>query len=320
MGQFVYSTRLSFSAPVLIDRESLEVLDKIVTDEEQKLVAANEREIQQVSELNYQKKNRPSSWKLEEYIEEQKSTYPFSRREKRFVVSFLGGKRFDGQSLTEILRQPEVEKDVPVGFSYKLTVGSFEAEIETSRRDHELNIVTSPEHSSASRELFASLQSWANKVKAPAWQMLLCRFGSYAWVLFLLLFCFSAPALVEQAKDTRKAVLREQAFQILTNGLKQDQQLKAVELILAFESGFEPPHPLKKEILLSRTFWLIFFLSLAVCVIVSIRPTVEIGIGRGQARIKLWRRWLTVAFLSLPTWVVGTFFMPKIDAFLKSLI
>ncbi|HEY0172311.1 MAG TPA: hypothetical protein VGB98_14905 [Pyrinomonadaceae bacterium] len=338
MAEFIYTTSITVYRPVFIDADKLEALDKILDEEMQRLHRYNESRINievekgltddweyRLGLLRLQDKVRDkelqrafdesspvsdeelSRFSDEEEAEKQKLREELRKRissrfrETRNITIYLkGNKKTVVSSFVDALRQQALLDEIPVRFEVTLRSGDIGCDIRIDR-DGDLTIGVSPEHLSESRELFASVQRWALSVRPPAWQRWWVVLNFLQWPLFIIGLLIAA-SIASNSENTYK----EQAVQLLKDGVTQDEQLKAIELILLLEAGLVPTGQGKTP------GWFMFFLvgGLILCVILSVTPKSMIGIGKGEEKIKRWRIWLRIVFILVPGFIFVQILLP----------
>lgn len=313
MSEFVYNTRVTMIGPWLFDSQKLETLDSVLDKELERLSARKEDLIKKEVESTYEsiyndlrfkqiegdisEETKISRLKLVEESVRRSSTY----KDKRILTLFLKtGSKVKVASFREALRLPELLEAVPVGFEVEVERGDVSCNIDLSRFDGTLSIKVSPENLTETREMLTTLQRWASTSSAPKWQQIWRRLNGLQWLLWVLMFFISSWILTSQIEEKSKGLYKQQARQLLEGGISQDEQLKAVEVVLALQAEYVPPSTNTAAPL----WWLIFiFGGLIICLILSFPPKAEIGIGKGLERINRWRVWLRVVFILVPAFL-----------------
>jgi hypothetical protein len=322
MGQINYTTRTRINGPFLIDREHLEQLDAIMFEEERRLKAANSKAIRETAEKQF-REEKPRTAITEDnlgpYLKRAAEEHPFRESARKLVVSFKDKRSFQGESFAELLRQPEVREEVATRFDYSLRVGAVECKVRGMKNGANLYIETFPDYLSESREAFGVLRQWATRIEAPRWQQALRSiYGIFIFVfIFVLLSLFDSAET--RAKEFKTQELKTEAKQLLGDGLKPDEQVRAIEIMLALQTEFVPTEAIEKAAPTLKKSVAIQYLSAVACLILSIWPSMELGIGKGENRIRGWRWWLKIVFYSIPGWVIGVFFLPRLETAIRSL-
>src|ERR1700687_4999655 len=204
-----------------------------------------------------------------------------------YEILLKGGKRLSGRTFKEASAHPEVVTSRVVGLGMELSNGgetrcSFSLGGPWTKN---LRLSVSGANQQDRERLFIPLRNWVSDCQAQGWQ----RAWNWAassgiqWFLWWAALGVSATILGWKGNSP----YGDAAHKLLANGLDSKDLTKALELILALESDYRPTS--SNEIPL--WFLLVTFGGLLVCIALSIHPHVEIGLGRGKARLRLWSLW-----------------------------
>jgi hypothetical protein len=346
MAEFIYSTSLSIDRPWLIDVNHLQSLDALLEEEAARLSKRNrerlnteieeqlshdiklelarmrEDRIKLKSEAGIGDKNSEPALDLDEVkqrrreeIKTQLLSHPYSdyAENRSITIHLEKNKRVVVKSFAEALRQQSLSDEMPVGFDDVLRSGEIKCEIEL-RKSGTLDISVSPEHLAESRELFAALQRWAQPIRPPKWQRFWASINPLQWML--LLFAISVSALaIGDSTDSAKRFYKEQAVHLLKDGVSQDEQLKAIEMILALETGFVPP---SQSTPVPGWFWFLLCGGFVVCLVLSFPPKSIIGVGKGQEAINHWRIWMRIVFIIVPSFIFLNIIWPYLSTLISN--
>lgn len=326
MAEFVYTTSSTISGPWLIDADKLEDLDEILNEHWTSLHKRNQdkrnTEIEeQLSKDVYVQEAIANNANTPEQIEEVKterreileSRYAsllYHFREARLITIRLGpNKRIEVDSFDEAFKQQILMDEIPTGFRVELVSGDIRCEIDL-RRPNYLNISVSPEHLAESRELFAMLQRWANSCRAPKWQQIWLSLNGLQWFILTLIILFSL-VFMNDTESVSKRIYRERARQLIAEGINDENRSEAIELLLAFQSGYVPSnHP--QVPLFPWWIKLLLISAFAVCLILAFTPKSLIGLGKGQDRINIWRVWMRIVFVVIPGVILLNVILPAV--------
>jgi len=340
MAEFIYTTSTSVRGPWLIDADKLEELDNILGEEEARLLKRNEErlnaEVERQLQGDYVVDSKMHQLKLRKLLRDdsppKEGEEPARNAEEpdreaeiekikgerrneirsNLVTRGYGGylqsrsltirlkknKKVIVKSFGEALREQSLSEEMPDGFTFDLRSGDITCTIDM-RQNGSLDISVSPEHLPESRELFATLQRWAGPTRPPTWQRFWMSLNPIQWALWLCLLMVSG-LMIDDSKSHAKEAFRNQAHQLLKDGISQDEQIKAIETILALQADYVPVGQQ------SRTpgwFMLLIFGGFAICVVLTFTPKSLIGIGRGQEAIGRWRKWMRFVFMIVPGFI-----------------
>lgn len=323
MGALVYSTELILDGPWLVDRPSLQELETLIERCWDRLLS-KENEIANIRAQNnwdryYATRTDLSPEERERklaLLKEEENSRLRSARKKEINLDLREGKTFISDSLSHALKDPALTNENPKGLTIQLSSGisSVNLSLEVFFRPKS-SIRVSPEREDLSKEIFVELREWAHKVRVPLWQRILNSIGGflfYAWLFSMLL----ATTFIGKPDDIAVEQSRKEAHQLLVDGISQDEVPKAIEVLLKIESKYATK---QAEVTLPLWFKLAFWVGLVISLMLYIRPKLVIGIGKGVAKINLWRGWLRFISITVPTLIFTSVLWPYIiGLFLKA--
>jgi hypothetical protein len=228
------------------------------------------------------------------------------------------------EAMTHIASQNEVAR----GFEYTTTVGNTTASVrlipprKDKKNDGEVEpffeIRVSPPSSSTSYEIFGELKNWADNVEVPLWRhWLLLEFRplfrvglAFSIIILLSILLSTSPGPTEY-----KDALKQQARTLLHDGINQQNQTKALELMLALESDYIPPGT-KPQHARKPIAW--YLIAVYVLGFLSFTPTLCIAIWAGKRRFRWWKWWLNFNTVTIPTLLVARYFVPQLFSTLEA--
>jgi hypothetical protein len=306
MSEFFYQTSESLSGPWLLPGEQLRALDKILSDEYSRLIERNERllevevEDQLRRDLDFESKEIRTREEIKQKREQIKKSLRVYHRytESRELVIFFDKDRrkMKVEKFEDALRESTLMDEVPTRFEAKLECGEIRCDVGLSKYLGTLDIRVSPEHISEARELFVSLLGWAKANRPPKWQQLWPTFNGLQWILWIAVLLISFGVV----SDSAKTAYKQEASALLQKGVSQENQLRAIEILLALQSEYSPP---SRGGSLPGWLKLLFFGGLITCIVTSFAPKTILGIGKGEDKIRFWRRWLRFVFYLVPSFI-----------------
>jgi hypothetical protein len=182
------------------------------------------------------------------------------------------------------------------------------------QQSQKLEFNVEPSDHQSSPELFGALQNWAADLGPSASLRAWARYRP----LFIILFVFwlLIGALVPTLPHARNSnddytELSDEARKILSEGVNENNQRKAIEIILAIESHNPPAKP-GPNWTFGRTYWSRYVLGAVVLFMLSSCPSVVIGIWKGKQNLKRWRLWMKWVAAGAPSTLFLTVVWPKI--------
>ncbi|HKP37899.1 MAG TPA: hypothetical protein VJT71_13660 [Pyrinomonadaceae bacterium] len=318
MAELIYPTNEILYGPWLIDREGLEAFDEMLDQEWERINAYNDKKKEQEFEKRVQERiERYESEERDIDIEtarQQEKRFSeeysflrsaYSSRSTRKINIQLKGKRIQANSFKEAFRDPELLGEVPRKFDARVECGEIDCTVILT--GNLLSLRTSPEDNREARELFVSLKQWVAGIAPPKWLHLWRRFNGLQWLLWFLTILVVVLTMGRDPKDEARKTYQRQAHEILNSGMSQEQQTKAIEVLLALQSEYVPSAQPNRT-----PGWFVFlsFGGLVMCAISTIVPSAVLGIGKGQDRIRFWRKWIWFVFIAVPGFVLVNIVWP----------
>jgi hypothetical protein len=166
-----------------------------------------------------------------------------------------------------------------------------------------LQISVFGDNTQARQALFSALRQWANDIEAPAWQRVWLRLTDIGIHWAVVVVGVTVLSAIDLAIEFfgRSSLYKNAAHALLAKGVGTKDLTKAIEIILALESNYNPSPR-------AETWWA-QELQLALVVfgvMLAIRPRLEIGLGKGRRRIVAWTWWMRFVAISLPLFIITT--------------
>ena len=323
MADFYYQTSISVRAPWLLDATQLQELDSIVAEQWVRLSEYRERKMQREVEeaLPFEIERafpKPEKKKEKEAVREALCARIAEQNQnynRHLVVSIVlaGGKKLTTSSIREAIQHAAVSDSEVKKLSLTMKVSDIIADFEIDTRYNEISCRVSPEVLPESRETFSALRGWLAKHQPAKWQV---RWGDlcfWLWMTWFAFSCFSAIAIVASLRPPSS--FQPQAVEILREGVTATNQAKAIELILALQTGYSPT-PVSSKF---PKWWLPSVgIGLLACVLFSVKPESHIGVGREESTVRSWRKWIRTLSVILPGLIFSTFAWPALSDIVKS--
>ncbi len=249
------------------------------------------------------------------------------QNEKSLTILLSNDRELKSSSFKEAMNHIASQNEVARGFEYTATIGSSTASVRLishkkgKKSDDEeepfFEIKVSP-RSNSSYEIFGELKNWAESVETPLWRhwlLLKLRplfgFGLIFAVLILLSMVLNpSPGPAEY-----KEALKQQARTLLRDGINQQNQTKALELMLALESDYIPPGTKPQQARKPIAWYLVAVYILG---FFSFTPTLCIAIWAGKRRLRWWNWWLNFNTVTIPALLLARYFVPQVFSMLEA--
>lgn len=285
MPRLIYPTSLEISGPVILSRDALRELDELVRT--------------QVARLRKQ---------------EQSPAGKLAGCKTSVVVLFANGSRIVGSSFDDIEAHLEAAQNVPSGFSLTVESGLVTATVESDEIYHNLKVEVTPSTSEAATIFYSAMRQWAQRMKPPFWQKWWLTIVISPWIVWILWIGLAGFTWVGVANSSGNEYYKEQARQLVEKGITTDNQLKALQTLLAIQSDYSTTQQH-----LGRWFWFFLFGGSLVMLVLSYPPKIVIGLGRGEKRVILWQKWLKFVFVVVPSFVASNILWPIVSEAIKRL-
>jgi hypothetical protein len=294
MAQIVIPTNGSVGAPLLIEEKHLVALDKV----------------------------------LEDFVAERKRTKK-GDFERSVVIYLTAGRTVKAESFADAIKQPHVTNEEPLGFRASVEGDEIKATVsltklalatrktinpnqtQTVQLTPQLEFNVEPSEKEAAQELFGALQNWAAEF-APS-------DGLRMWARFRLLFAsllliwIVLVALLGTFRFPISNDYQDQAFQILQKGVNEDNQRKAIEVILGIVSKNQSPE--SKAVFNTRPgkrYWSVAIGVAFALFCLSLCPSIVIGIWKGKRTLDRWRVWIRFILVTIPGILLGSILIPRL--------
>lgn len=320
MADLIEKTEYQSSGPWLLDYESLQELDRLIDDEWQRLVSYRDEKIRETVEAEIAEYSANHEWEkkqrraLKKDLREQvESRYGFGVS-KSLTILYSNERRMEVDSFEAANREPKCSTDTPIGFTIVMRCADVNCSVQLPYTATSIKLYATPDTLSESRELFTVIRGWIESKRPPLWQRIWTNLSGAHWLL-LFTYLIVALQILASVSGVGRSQFRSEAVELLKDGLSDSEKTRALELILSFEASLVPKEYATP---VPTWFWLSLVFGLAVAILLSFSPKVVLGLGDGTASIKRWRFYSKVVFVSIPSWFVGTFFLPKLADVLRA--
>jgi hypothetical protein len=256
-------------------------------------------------------------------------------RDKRSITIYLAaGRTVKSDRFADAIKQPHVGTEEPLGFRAHLELGRIKASVSVTKlarnvvqplsptqfqvlqESQKLEFSVEPSEHNSAPELFGALQSWAADLAPSPSLRVWARYRPLFVMLFILWLLVGGliPPILSHVTRTPRddyAEYRDEARTILREGVNEDNQRKAIEIILAIDSNTEPEQR-GYNLTPGRTYWPRYVLGAAILFMLSCCPSVVIGIWKGKQNLERWRLWIKWVAGGVPSTLFLTILWPKI--------
>lgn len=241
MPELLYPTSVRLGGPWLISSAQLEAFDQIVDQQVPRLEASIERHVSEKLEEysnNFEGKNLREDDKadlLRQWDAQQRIMYKLMREVN---IQLADGKTISSKTFREAATHRESEYSRMVGFDMKLGNGETRRELSLHRLcASTLQLSVYGDDNQDRQDLFTALRQWVSDIQAPDWQRMwigLTNFG-VQWFIALI-----GLVIIRFVYITPSAPYVEAAHALVAKGLTPKDVTKAIEIILALQSRYNP--------------------------------------------------------------------------------
>lgn len=325
MAKVSYPTEARIPRPLLVAEDQLKRLDQILDQSLAKLRLERDRKLEADIDEDIADDLRRARIKKEDITSEyrEKLTKQWLLRsswreeEKVFTIFLTRGREVTVESFAEAESQAISQDEVPLGFVCRMNVGPASLHVSVNGGwTEDLRIEVKPNDGEAAQEIFGALVNWANDVKAPKWQRrwYQLQLASVMLLSFIVLMGAILFPLLTWGEGVQESN-REQARRLLAQGgVNSANEIRALELILAIESQYEPAGSQRR--LPSARYWTYISLASVFLLIIAIPPTLAIGLWKGKEKLRREKLWIRIVTVTIPTLVVTSVVLPWVLHFL----
>ncbi len=309
MAQLLYPTTRHINGPWLISKEDLEELDIIMSTIDIYLQKSLETEAKDLILSDKHNQNLPEQ-KIKELVDMSKSSYPFNRMNKSFVLKFSNDTKLKDESIKGLLKDNKTKDLKPREFDANIEYGRnniFKLEIKRSIT-YDLTYDLQCYDSNMKDEIQYEIDKWLEK-RTPS--KVLRFWASWGIVFFLFLISALSTLTYETfSKEyfTYNEVLVTESKELLKNGINATNHDKAVELLLKMQSNYQPKDFIAKEKPKDATEYKVLTLIAFITIVAYLRPKTTIGLGKSKAEYAFYKVWIKTITITIPAiCIIGPF-------------
>jgi hypothetical protein len=303
MGKIIQPGEKKIDGPFLLSRKDLEELVPVINEIDEILKQSLASEIEEAIEDLKDKNNAIPEERLNKRIELLKDRYIFSSEKSSFQFSLRTGNTHEENSLSELIKQTEKNKDGPLALKVILRHGSnntFQFWISKGDKEDGVEYKIKCNDESLKDTAIEKLSVWIdrNAPRKPTvlWNGLGVVIAVFS-VISLLIASFSSS---DDRYENYESLLKKEAHQILDSGVNSRNMNKTLDVLLKLESNYRPQNYIPKlvEVGTPQTLWIIY--SIAFFFIGVLRPQTTLGIGSRRLIFDFYVWWVRVIMVAVP--------------------
>jgi hypothetical protein len=313
-----YPTRAELPSPILIDTSQLEALDALIDRHEANLREYAEKRLNELvmermekiaSKGNIEESRRAG---LESsFRTDLRDVYSFDKVKRHVILYLPHGAEIRATRYHQAINEPSGQEVIPQGFMFYLKLGGIEVTVKQTSGDWSTNlsIKVEPNDAQVSQELFGALSNWAADIEAPRWQQLWVKYSWMSNFLIILTVMIGLMLPLANWQNAGPTANKAAARKLLSEGINPGNEQRAMALLLAIESDYDPgarPEPIGLRYWTYLSFLMLFLL------VASIPPKNCLGIWRGKRRLQRWRWWTKMVGVTIPALIATSILLPWI--------
>ena len=311
--KIIHSTRSEIKTPLLIDKTQLDTLRVVLADEWSRWMVEYDKSLNH--EIDVRLKKDPSCHggkeRNPEVVRESLRKDLMARREfrivKNYIVNLRKGDAVSFDDFDSLLRSPFlIDKEVR-GLKIHQEAGLRSCEITIS--DSECEIDVNPSLDVFAQQTYTVLRNWQSDISPSWWLRLWDEWHGIALLIWFIVWAILSNAHDKKSESQGMKTAIASAYDIVKTGVSDVNRDKALELILIKQYGYSGV-----SVVVEYGWWYYivvvggFFYS---CLL-FVKPKIAVGIGVGERKVWLWRRYIKFMAITLPVFVFTTFFWPRV--------
>lgn len=291
------ATSLQLRGPWLLDLDAIRDLDRILTSTLPAL--EDERDAWVYAKIK--------STSADGLRDSQRVEKLFPRPDLVYELDLGKNRILRVSSFDELRAHPGLDGENPTSFRATITFNErpFVLSLEGN---HKHLVVDVPRSSAHALKFIADIREWSERYGPSAVQVWWLRLRPVFWVFFVI-----ATILFVPSNDSPGEPWRSRALDFAKNGVGQEQLPEALRTLLALQVHAPPPS--EAPSLRGMAVWASALLG---CILLSICPSLVIGLGKGRSYIRRWRLWMKLVTISIPALIFTTMLWPTfLDWFRK---
>jgi hypothetical protein len=293
MRRFLFPTQKTFDGPWLFSRASLEELDAIIAKSWGKFELRRRKKLQIEGEKFKQKYSHLEK-QYEENINEQvkkyKETSIYSTSSKLLYVYLKNVPALLCENFDAALKEISLLDKRPTGFNLTMISGDINFSMIVDSSSSTLEVKAEPDDVLEVQQLYSSVYEWVKEIQRQTIaQRIWAKVGNYRWLI--LVVGLVLPMILTIIHPLNVNGTEEQLFALYKQGITNSNVVDAVNLLVILRQD--------KPWLIVYNPWVTTYLGTLIYFVVtlSLRPKVELGIGKGRDFLFFWKFWQWIVLL-----------------------
>jgi hypothetical protein len=325
MTTTIYPTTAELPEPWLLNKEDLIDLSKCLQLGWEEMEAARQSELERSRDeaLGDLRNRYPDAEAMR--LADQLPAWGSRELEvsQRFSVLRLDdGLRVEALTLEEALEKRDVLETRTIGFEVTMSSGERKVAV-SSHWLGSIRLESKPDSDEIAQRIFDRLLHWREKVQSPRWVVAWKRWNLLGGLLVALPLYVLAMSLVLPSLDRNASAWREQARQLLNDGLSDAEENRALEILLASQAQYPAPQDTATPQATPPLLRLMRITSIAFIIVlfaVANPPRNTIGLGPGVRRLLFYQWWMRLVSVGIPVTLFGSLILDPFLNWLRDLL
>lgn len=314
MAEIISPQNNGINGPWILDKSALEELDSTISHIKEKVDQSFELVLEKAINSKYEDMLEWSdNYTIEDAKKRVMDSLHYNSNSDYVLLSTKEGDVIKEDSILLLLKNPSLEKYTPDGISVSYSKGpcEFNLEIIDKYRESFKHRVKVPDPQTKN-DINYYLANWTDKFRPTKVKQIWSGwFPGISVGLLLVLLLITALSL-ESASEQYDVYLNSKIHELLKDGVQENETTTAIELVLAKSSKYVPSDFKPQTSMLVGVGWA--WIAYLVSLILNIKPTTTIGIGKNKRKIGFYKIWTYVVTVVVPSSIL----LPIIIDLIKS--
>ena len=252
---------------------------------------------------------------LEDYIEKEQK-YFVQKQVKKVTLLSEDGRRFTDSSVAGILKYHLLKDFAPKGFTIDIERYTTQFELSVaSNYSGNLKYSVNCYDAECRQEIVYLVEGWCDKNQPNRAKQILSNYGRVFFLIGLALIGWSGVAMIPKYEiPDMRSKYQTEINQIIKKGVTKENEVKAVELLLKYESDYKPENV--KPVKIENTWATQAFSLCLISMFIGLaRPKTTIGLGRRKRKLTFYKWSSRVILITIPALLI----YPPIMAWIRAL-
>lgn len=305
MGELAHPKKKEIKGPWLLNHDDFEALDLVIRSIDNFLYDSWEDTI--ISDIKKEHKKILDK-DLNRKINEYKKDWKYDKHTKECQITSKDGTKLRGDSISAILKHPAINNLEPKSLDVYIGHGpywenTFELKISKFYRG-ELSYDINCSHANNLFEIQYNIDQWIDKRKPKRALKFWSNYGDWFTFPLIIPIIYIGIQSFSTTYTTYQETIGLEMFELAKEGINETNRDLALELLVKSQSGFRPndfvPQEKSNDPIWIRILAVILFVFIAAI----FRPKTLIGLGKMKNVLNVYKIWIKLVLITLPTVLV----------------